>query len=60
VPEERRLGFTLALSHLFGTAIVRYLLGFRPLVAVSLEDLVQHLAPAIDNYLGPAQPLEPR
>jgi hypothetical protein len=52
IPEERRLGFMLAASQLLGVAVARYVIGAPLLVAVPLEELVQHLAPAIDKYLS--------
>ena len=52
IPEERRLGLMLAASLLLGIAVARYLVGVPLLVAAPLEELVQHLAPAIDSYLN--------
>lgn len=50
--EEKRLGLTLAASHLLGTAVGRYLVGVPDLASVPLEELVRRVAPAIDGYLG--------
>ena len=55
VPEERRLGLTLAASHLLGTAVGRYLVGVPALSAIPLEELVHRVAPAIGRYLDMAE-----
>jgi AcrR family transcriptional regulator len=52
MPEERRLGYILATTHLLGIAIGRYVVGIPLLVAPPLEELVHRLGPAIDKYLG--------
>lgn len=46
----------LAMAHLLGVAYARYLLRARPLVEMDFEDLVNALAPAIQQYLSPAEP----
>jgi hypothetical protein len=51
VPEERRLGLTLAASHLLGTAVGRYLVGVPDLASVPLEEMALRIAPAIGRYL---------
>jgi AcrR family transcriptional regulator len=52
VPEEKRLGLTLAASHLLGTAVGRYLVGAPDLAAAPLDELVHRIAPAIERYLN--------
>jgi AcrR family transcriptional regulator len=55
VPEEKRIGLTLAASHLLGTAVGRYLIGAPDLATAPLEELVQRVAPAIERYLATAE-----
>jgi hypothetical protein len=52
IPDEKLLGYMLAVTHLFGIAVGRYVLGMPLLVAVPLEELVRRLSPAIDSVLG--------
>ncbi|WP_432562874.1 TetR/AcrR family transcriptional regulator [Kineococcus sp. SYSU DK003] len=52
--ESSELRTTLAVSHLLGTAVARYVLRVPPLADLETEELVAVLAPAIQRYLtGP-------
>lgn len=48
---ELRAG--LAASQMMGVAVLRYVVGYEPLVAASVDDLVRHLAPTVQHYLCP-------
>jgi AcrR family transcriptional regulator len=52
LPVPRRLPSLLAVTHLLGTAIGRYLIEIPVLVAPSVEELVRLISPAVDGYLG--------
>lgn len=47
----RRAGFTLAMSHLLGVAVTRYLTGVPVLAELDLEELVGRVAPAVQLHL---------
>jgi hypothetical protein len=47
-----RLRYLLAISELFGVAISRYILEVPALVAMSTDEIVKLLAPAIGAQLG--------
>ena len=51
VPAARHVQSLLAATHLFGTAVARYILEIPALVAPSLDELVRLLTPAIERYL---------
>jgi AcrR family transcriptional regulator len=51
---SRRLGLLLAASHLFGTAVARYIIEVPVLVEVPVDKLVRRLAPVVDKYLRAA------
>jgi AcrR family transcriptional regulator len=53
LPAPRQFRCLLAGSHLLGTAIARYILEVPALVALSLDELVRLLSPAIAGYLEP-------
>jgi AcrR family transcriptional regulator len=54
IPPDRRLRYLLAVSHLFGVAVARYIIEVPLLAAPSLDELVRLLSPAIETYLNPA------
>jgi AcrR family transcriptional regulator len=51
---SQRLGLLLAASHLFGTAVVRYIIEVPVLVEVPVDELVRRLGPVVDKYLRAA------
>jgi AcrR family transcriptional regulator len=54
LPDRSELRMTLAMSHLNGLAIGRYVLAVPPLADMDLGDIVAWVAPAIQRYLtGP-------
>ena len=55
IPEEMRLGVTLAASHLLGAAIGRYVVAVPVLVSLPLDELVHLLSPTVDRYLNTAE-----
>ena len=52
IPRSVRLRYLLAISELFGVAISRYILEVPALVAMSTDEIVKLLAPAIGAQLG--------
>jgi AcrR family transcriptional regulator len=54
LPDRPELRMTLAMAHLNGLAIGRYVLAVPPLADMTLDDVVAWVAPAIQRYLtGP-------
>ena len=54
LPDHPETRMTLAMAHLNGLAVGRYLLAVPPLADMDLDDLVAWVAPAIQRYLtGP-------
>jgi len=60
LPAAMRLPFLLAVSHLLGTAIGRYIFELPVLANPSLNELVSLISPAIDGYLGTTSPVPTR
>jgi AcrR family transcriptional regulator len=57
LPDRPELRMTLAMAHLNGLAIGRYVLAVPPLAGMPLDDVVAWVAPAIQRYLtGPPPP----
>jgi hypothetical protein len=52
IPVPRRISSALAVTHLLGAAISRYILEVPVLVELPLDELVRLLSPAIDRYLN--------
>jgi AcrR family transcriptional regulator len=52
IPRPLRSRYLLALSQLFGIAIARHILEVPELVAMSADDIVKLMAPALDVQLG--------
>lgn len=50
--DPRAQGFALAATHLLGTAIARHVIELPVLVAMSHDELVDDIAPAIQHYLS--------
>jgi AcrR family transcriptional regulator len=48
---DRRLRLELAISHLFGMSMARYILKTEPLASVDAETLVETVGPVIQGYL---------
>lgn len=48
----RRTGFFLAMSHLVGTAILRYVVALPPLADLDLATVVDRVAPAVQRHLS--------
>lgn len=53
---NRRIGFTLAMSHLLGVAFARYLAQLPALADLDFETLITHTAPAIQLHLDTPDP----
>jgi AcrR family transcriptional regulator len=54
LPDHPEVRMTLAMSHLNGLAVGRYLLAVPPLADMDLDDVVAWVAPAVQRYLtGP-------
>ncbi|MBE9404995.1 TetR family transcriptional regulator [Brachybacterium sp. Marseille-Q2903] len=53
VPITQLRGAALAASHLFGVAVARHILHVPAVVDIPHDELVQSIAPAIQNYLNP-------
>jgi len=51
LPVPKRLGYVLAVSHLFGTAVGRYIVHAPALTKLPLDELVRLISPAVDTYL---------
>jgi AcrR family transcriptional regulator len=55
LPDHAELRMSLAMSHLTGLAIGRYVLGVGPVSGLALDELVAWVAPTVQRYLtGPA------
>jgi AcrR family transcriptional regulator len=55
LPDRPEVRMTLAMSHLNGLAVGRYVLAVPPLADMDLDDVVAWVAPAVQRYLtGPA------
>jgi AcrR family transcriptional regulator len=52
IPQRMRSRYLLAASQLLGVAIARYILEVPALVAMSTDELVKLVAPAVDAQLG--------
>lgn len=52
----RRVGFTLAMSHLFGVALARYLTLLPPLADLDLETVISRTVPAVQLHLDTPDP----
>ena len=52
IPVARRVASALAVTHLLGTAIARYILEVPVLVELPLDELVRLHSPAIERYLN--------
>lgn len=52
----RAQGVALAMSHLFGVAVARHVLQIPAIVTLSHDDLVAHIAPAVQHYLTTLAP----
>jgi len=50
---DAELRVSLAVSHLIGVAVLRYVVGFPTLRSVPVEKLIETLAPRIQTYLTP-------
>jgi AcrR family transcriptional regulator len=50
---DARLRLELAMSHMVGIAVIRYLVGLEPLASASIEEIVELVAPRIEAYLNP-------
>lgn len=53
---NRRVGFTLAMSHLLGVAFARYLTRLPPLAELDFETLITHTTPAVQLHLNTPDP----
>lgn len=53
---KRRIGFTLAMSHLLGIAFARYLAQLPALADLDFETLITHTAPAVQLHLDTPDP----
>lgn len=53
---NRRIGFTLAMSHLLGVAFARYLAQLPALADLDFETLITHTAPAVQLHLDTPDP----
>lgn len=60
LPVPKRLGYLLAVSHLFGTAIGRYIVEAPVLVDAPLDELVRLISPAVNRYLKTTARVSPR
>jgi AcrR family transcriptional regulator len=58
-PEQARLRAALSASHMFGLAVLRYILKFEPLASLPREQVVAMVAPTIQRYLGGDLPHQP-
>ncbi len=50
---DPQLRVSLAMSHLIGVAMLRYVIGFPSLKMVPVEELIEIIAPRIQGYLSP-------
>ncbi len=50
---DAELRVSLAVSHLIGVAMLRYVIGFPSLTMVPVDDLIEMIAPRIQTYLTP-------
>jgi AcrR family transcriptional regulator len=48
----RKIGFSLAMSHLLGTAFARYLVQAPVLIGLDFQDLVNRVAPIVQKHLS--------
>ncbi|MGQ0848000.1 MAG: TetR/AcrR family transcriptional regulator, partial [Actinomycetota bacterium] len=53
---DRELAVELAMSHLLGLAIVRYVLRLEPLASTPIEVIISQVAPRIQSYLDSSAP----
>lgn len=51
---DAELRLQLAVSHLIGTAVMRHVVGAEPLASASVEELVRHVGPVVQDYLDGA------
>ncbi|GAA1551356.1 TetR family transcriptional regulator [Kribbella hippodromi] len=50
-PPDAKLRVSLIASHLIGVALTRYVAGLEPVASTELGPLIDHLAPAIQQYI---------
>jgi AcrR family transcriptional regulator len=50
---DAELRVSLAVSHLLGVAVLRYVVGFPSLEKVPVEDLIEMISPRVQSYLSP-------
>lgn len=53
--EGGELAVDLVIAQLLGIAVLRHILRVEPVASADLDDLVAHLAPTLDAYLGGSQ-----
>jgi AcrR family transcriptional regulator len=53
---ERQLRVTMAMSHLVGIALLRYVIRIEPIASAPVEQLIEMVAPRMQSYLDAGDP----